>query len=507
MFNPGREGKRSMIQKIIVSDRLPCRSTRLTVSKGSAGLLLAWLLWLGYIVATDIGAFWISLVFVPVFGVITWSAIRSNNIVLQSFAVFMFIAHAIGAPFLWLNRSNYGGSGFGSVGSFQFDLGEFFLIYVWVVGIYGALVWCTRKWDTYIWPRRGAVSQFLQQIQTTAPALTSRRSARVFDALLVGFVVLFMVPLNVYMSTNNIGTLGLLNDPLPFRLTGIMYYTRLCFAPLAILVLFSKSSRSWLLVLLIVSYALLAGLSSASRSVFLVSLFSVGYYNFLDRQNTRLVSILVIAALGFLLTSGSRDYTYTVTDFVLSDAVEVSLQTVFSERISFFDMIGGIANRFYGAQDFILAYQFLREETWSAMVNYFTCGGRADAIVPDLGRDLYDMDLEGTGFGVGIGTLAYFLILSHSNILVMPFAVLALGFLISAGNKLLISVLTKGVAAKMISHRVASGPLKLAFGGFMAFSLYSSSLNIFYTLIQFLLGMLFIHFLLTHSKISVNQNA
>ena len=95
----------------------------MTISKRGAGLLVIWLLWLGYLALTDTGAFWISLVFVPVFGAITWPAIRSRNIVLQAFAVLMFIAQAIGAPLFWLNRSNYGRSGFGSVGSFQFDLG------------------------------------------------------------------------------------------------------------------------------------------------------------------------------------------------------------------------------------------------------------------------------------------------------------------------------------------------------------------------------------------------
>ena len=232
----------------------------MTISKRGAGWLVVWLLWLGYLTRTDIGALWISLVFVPVFGAITWSAIRSRNIVLQAFAVFMFIGQAIGAPFLWLHRSNYGGSGFGSVGSFQFDLGEFFLIYVWVTALYGALVWGTRKMDAYLCPRSRSVLQFLQQIQTTAPARTSHRTARVYGALLVAFVALIMVPLNVYMSTNNIGTLGLLNDPLPYRLTGIMYYTRLLFGPVLIWGLFAKSSRSWMLVAVILGYAVIAGL-------------------------------------------------------------------------------------------------------------------------------------------------------------------------------------------------------------------------------------------------------
>lgn len=495
-----------MVEKVFSSD-IVRQSMRRTISKRGAGLLVLWLLWLGYLALTDTGAFWISLVFVPVFGAITWSAIRSRNIVLQAFAVFMFIAQAIGAPFLWLNRSNYGGSGFGSVGSFQFDLGEFFLIYAWVAALYGALVWGIRKWDTYIWPRRGAAARFLQQIKSTAPARTSHRVVRVFDVLLVGFVVLIMVPLNVYMGTNNIGTMGLLNDPLPYRLTGIMYYTRLFFGPLLILVLFAKSSRSWMLVAVILGYAVSAGLSSASRSVLLMSMFSVGYFAILDGQKARLAIISVIGVLGFLLTSGSRDYTFSSDVFVFGDAFEVALSFLVSGQISVFDTIGGIANRFYGAQDMILAYQFVREDTWLAMVNYFTSGGRADAIVPDLGRDLFDLDLEGTGFGVGIGTMAYLLILSHTNILVMPFAVLALGFLISAGNQLLNHALAKAVAAKLVSHSVASGPLRIMLGGFMGFSLYSSSLNNFYTLVQLILMMLFILVLLARSKASVSQNA
>jgi hypothetical protein len=311
----------------------------------------------------------------------------------------------------------------------------------------------------------------------------------------------------VYMGTNNIGTMGLLNDPLPYRLTGIMYYTRLFFGPLLILVLFAKSSRSWMLVAVILGYAVSAGLSSASRSVLLMSMFSVGYFAILDGQKARLAIISVIGVLGFLLTSGSRDYTFSSDVFVFGDAFEVALSFLVSGQISVFDTIGGIANRFYGAQDMILAYQFVREDTWLAMVNYFMSGGRADAIVPDLGRDLFDLDLEGTGFGVGIGTMAYLLILSHTNILVMPFAVLALGFLISAGNQLLNHALAKAVAAKLVSHSVASGPLRIMLGGFMGFSLYSSSLNNFYTLVQLILTMLFIHFLLASSKASVNQNA
>jgi hypothetical protein len=480
---------------------------RMTISKRGAGLLVVWLLWLGYLALSDTGAFWISLVFVPVFGAITWSAIRSRNIVLQVFAVLMFTSHAIGAPFLWLNRSNYGGSGYGSVGTFQFDLNEFFLIYVWVVALYGSLVWITRKWDTLFRSRRKADLRFLHQVQITAIPRTSRSTARFFDALLVAFIVLFMVPLNVYMSTNNIGTLGLLNDPLPFRLTGIMYYTRLYFGPVLLIFLFAKSSRSWMMFALILGYAVMAGLSSASRSVLMMTMFSTGYFAILDRQKAMSAIIFVIGLLGFLFTSASRNYTYSSSVFELEEAFRAAFSYLISGQLTIFDTIGNIANRFYGAQDMILSYQFVREDTWLAMANYFLTGGRADSVVPDLGRDFYDMNLEGTGFGVGIGTMAYLLILSHSNILVMPVAVLALGFLISAGNQLLNHAFARAVAAKLISHGSVSGSLRVTIGMLMGFFLYSSSLNIFYTFIQLTLMLLFMHFLIASSKTAVSYNA
>ena len=259
--------------------------------------------------------------------------------------------------------------------------------------------------------------------------------------------------------------------------------------------------------MVILGYAIFAGISSASRSVLLISMFSVGYFAILDSQKVRLVIVSVLGGVGFVLTSGSREYTFISNVFVFGDAFELALSIVLSGQISIFDLISGIANRFFGAQDMILAYQFVREETWLAMVSYFMSGGRADSIVPDLGRDLFDMDLEGTGFGVGIGIMAYALILTHSNILVMPFFVLALGFLISAGNKLLIYALGKAVGARLVSQFIASGPLKIMLGGFMALSLYSSSIVLFYKLCQLILMTLFIHFLLVRSKTTVNQNA
>jgi hypothetical protein len=476
------------------------------IAKRGAFVLAVWLLWLGYLALTDTGAFWISLVLVPIFGAITWSAIRSRNIVLQAYAVFMFVAHAIGAPFLWLSRSNYG-SGFGSVGNFEFDLAEFFLIYVWVVTLYAALVWGTRKLDVYIKPKHGNVPKSVQQTHHTPPALTSRNSARIYGALLIGFIIFIMVPLNVFMAYNNIGTLGLLRDPLPYRLTGILYYTRLYFGPLLIVLLFSKSNRNWKLVAVILGYAFMAGLGSASRTVLLISMFPVGYFATIDRQQVRLGLVVASGVLGFLLTSGSRDYTFSNETFVFGEAFGVAFSLLLDGHISVFDAIGGIANRFYGAQDMILAYQYIREDNWTAMANYFMSGGRANSVVPDLGRDFFNMNLEGTGFGVGIGTMAYLLILSHSNILVMPFAILIQSFLISAGNKLLMKFLARTVATNLVSHSVARGPLQMVLGGYMGFSLYSSSINNFYFIAQLLLIALLLHSLFKNFEAANRQYA
>jgi len=84
--------------------------------------------------------------------------------------------------------------------------------------------------------------------------------------------------------------------------------------------------------------------------------------------------------------------------------------------------------------------------------------------------------------------------------------VLALAFLISAGNHLLYYALAKAVSSKLVLHSIASGPLRVVFGGFIGFSLYSSSINYFYGLVQLILMMLFIHFLLVSSRPSVSNN-
>ncbi|WP_443643417.1 hypothetical protein ABXT66_10280 [Candidatus Levibacter sp. Uisw_134_01] len=444
-----------------------------------------WLVWLIYLTFVDLDAFLISFLFVPIFGILTWRAFRSGNLILKIFSMFMFLAQAVGAPFFWVNQNKYGTSGFSSVGNFQFELNEFFLIYLWVVLIYIILIWNVKILDHIYFKNSIRPALLNQKKPIKTFKLTKNKIA--YDFQLIIFVCLVMLPLNNFMAINNIGVLGMLNEPLPYRLTGITYYTRLYFAPLIIFILFSKSSRSWLIVFFILSYALIAGICSGSRSVFVISLFPVIYFSFFEKRYFMLVVILFISFFSFMLVSASRDYTWTTDTFILSDAFSKSFEIMVINDQSILGNIAGISNRFFGAQDMVLAYQYIAYDTWVSMIKYFFSGGRADTVIPDLGLDLFNINLEGTGFGVGIGTMAYFLIFAHSNIFTIPFAVLILSHMISLGNQLLYSNMANVVATKLISNNIAFGPLIMFLALFMSLFLYSSSLSFFYIIFTCLL--------------------
>lgn len=439
------------------------------------------MIWLSYLGFEDSDAFWINLFFVPVFGGIALVIFNANNAILKIFAVLMFIGHAIGAPFYWLGRNSYLPTGFSAIGNFEFHLDSFFLIYVWVLLIYGSLALITLKLDSIISANHWTVQPCLLKTNyKDSDWILKSRNNILFDIYILGFIFFIMVPLSFHMSNNRIGIVGIESQTLPYRLTGIMTYFRLYFGPLLILLLYSKSSRRWFLVITILLYATYAGICSASRTLLVINTFCLIYFAIIDHQKIRLLVIITLGLFGFLLVGGSRDYTYMSSEFLFFDAISAGVSNILSGNITPIVIIGNLANRFFGAQDMILAYQFVREDVWSATFNYFISGGFSNTIVPDLGRDLFGMNLEGTGFGVGIGVIAYFLIIGNSNILVIPFAILFLSFLISAGNWLLNYFLFKMMSRRLLPYNFSVGPLKFALSGFMAFTLYSSSIKIFY---------------------------
>ena len=440
--------------------------------------LIALILFLIILFIQDVEAFFIATVLTPIFWILFKLAVRIQNLVLQSFCFLMFVAHGIGAPFAWLDRDIYNRDIWAN---FQFKLGELFYIYFWVVIIYALIIFFTLMFENIKFLAKSSNLKLLK--------IRKRGSnSNLYSYLIVSLIIFMMVPLNIYMSTNKIGILGLLSEDLPYRMTGILYYFRLYIFPFVILFLYAKSNRGFFLFLIIFSYAILAGLSSASRSVLIINLFPVIFYTLIDKRKLRILVTMLFSILGYMLITSSRDYTHHTSDvFILSEALYYASTYILDGKFSAYDLVGGFSNRLFGMQDFIVSYSFISDQPWTATFNYFLEGGRADTVVPNLERDLFGItNLEGTGFGIGVGTMAYFLILAHSNFLTTPCIAIVLGLMMFVGNRLLGYALCRAVIRSYFSLDFAMG-CRIALGFLMALFLYSSSLNLFYNLLTMVL--------------------
>lgn len=446
-----------------------------------------WGLYLIYLVIVDTQAFWVSLLLTPPFGLAAYLAFRSQNLILRLFALFNFAAHAIGAPYFWITRNNYSYSGSGAVKDFGFTLTELFEIYVWIVCLSMMIVFFTRFFDrirfrhSFVLSHRLAQGYRASQTNTDTTDAPVQR-AKYGDLSIVLLIVFVALPLNIYMATNQIGTLGILSEPLPFRLLGIMYYSRLLFIPLALTWLYFRSSRSWWVFFVIAAYSIFSGLSSASRTVPLFIFMPLIIDVLINKQKIKGVILGVIIGAAILLVSTSRDYTYSAEEFSYSDMISDTFDILSSSNdITPMSIVGGLANRLYGAQDMILAYQYAPPNPYLAFFRYFLTGGRADSVVPNLGYDFYGIDYgEDSGFGVGIGTLAYLLTLGRASLPLVPLGAMVIALLLTLGNRCLtwVSSYTKYNLGTSVRIFVAV---------LLAFSIYSSSLNLYYLYLELMI--------------------
>lgn len=455
----------------------------LTVRSVTA-LAALWLVFLTYLGIVDHDALLVSLVLTPPFALSVYCALKSGNRLLAVFMVLGFIAHAVGAPFFFVSRNDYSFSGFGAVGSFDFDLDAFLGMYVAVVTCFLTIVVFTvlaDKTSAFLFADDSYPARNPAQSRTTSSAPLSPSTMLWHDGLIIVFIILVAVPINTFMYFNRIGILGVESPTLPFRLTGILYYSRLVLFPLVLIWLYGRSSGRNYLIVVVFAYALFAGLSSASRTVYLLSLLPVFFHLFLTKRYAVLAISLAVSLVGFYLVSASRDVVYGDHGADYEELIVTAIAALFEdERVSFLRMIGQIANRLYGAQDVVLAYQYEPAEPWLALARYFIQGGTAYTVVPNLNYEFYGLEFEeGSGFGVGIGLVTYLIVLGHSSLPRLIVGSLVVAVLLSVGDRC-----TRTASARIF------GAHSYALGYFVAlvvgFSLYSSSINFFVIEILFL---------------------
>ena len=426
--------------------------------------IAGWLVLLAYFAMRDGEAALLSVLLTPAIGGLLLVAIAARHRVLSLFLGLALLSHAVAPPFFFLRRGFYTyGGGFGAVKNFGFGVGEFLTIYSHVLVFLLALVTFTIGLHR-LWPDTTATNRRLNDLAPADP-----RVRLISTAALALFLLLVAMPMSVFMYANRIGITGLEPAVLPYRLTGILTYFRMLVVPVAIFIGLAFSSRGAALTLLIVAYTFVAGFASASRYVVLSSAAAVTLFALLDRRVLRLVSVLGATAAIFVLVTASRDYLYT-EHMPLTQLVQTTLRNYDPAAFSPFELVGGIANRLWGPQDVVLAYQYEVPSRWTAIVNYFSLR----PVVQDLTYEMYGMTFAGAtaAFGVGLGYVPWMILLAGRSLPVLIALAFFTAVLLSLCERLVTRYDALPGAIGYLSSRVLAA--------LFIYCIYPSNMNWFY---------------------------
>jgi hypothetical protein len=430
--------------------------------------LAAWAVLLVYFWRIDREAFILSLALTPPLSALLLISVRAQHLVLSFFSGFALISHAVAPPFFFINRVNYSyGGNFGAVKDFRFGMAEFFGIYFYVLIFLAATV-VFAVWSNALLGGRQAVTR--RRTTMRNPLTNLSRTTRVRNSwLLALFIVLVGIPLSLAMYRMRIGITGVEGPVLPYRLTGLTTYFRMFFIPLVLFSLYSASTRNRFLTALIIFYTALGGLASASRYFVFAVVAPAALYSLVDRKVTRFCVVAASTAVIFVLVTASRDYVY-LRAMPFLELLRTTTGGYDPSNFSAFQLIGGIANRLWGPQDIVLAYQYPVTNQLAAIAKYFT----SQVVVPDLTYELYGMTFSGASaaFGVGIGYVPWMILLANRSIPLLLGLALVTACFLTASERLV------NVFRRRGGNFFTAGGQALAF--LLVYFLYASVLNWWY---------------------------
>jgi hypothetical protein len=443
-----------------------------------AGGVVGWIVLMVYCAREDRQAFQLSVILPPIFGALLVMAARTRSVVLTLFFGLTFVSHAIAPPFFFIKREYYHYTGgFGAVKNFQFGVGEFLRMYVPVFVFVVALLLFSILF----------LKIARKMAKTSTPVVPARdrgsfRRAR-YDFAIALFIILIAIPQTVLMYGMRQGITGIVSEPLPYRLTGLLYYSRMFLYPLLLFIAYASSRRYLATGMLILFYATVAGMSASSRYVLLATAAPMLVLTIMDRRRLRLLVSLGIVLVSFVLVTRTRDFVYlpegqpAFTTLVVNSITGGERTT----RFSIPDTIGGLANRLWGPQDVVLAYQYDIQGRLGAIWRYFT----SQPVVPDLAYEFYGMTFAyGSGMGVGIGIIPWMIVLSRRSVILLILLAAVVALMLILADRLVLAIrTTRGSLGPM-----AADPIAFLF----VYTLYPSTINWYFDLVVLVIGMLIV---------------
>jgi len=413
----------------------------------------------------DVQAAELAVILPTIFGTAFLVSLRVRSMVLGLFMALTFISHGIAPAFFFLQRDNYTYTGgFGAVKNFSFGVGE-------LLEIYGTVFVFTFSLLAFAMAGIAARKRRRPVPKPPPPAVRSYRQLR-YDVLLVLFVVLVGIPQSLIMYSSRVGITGLVSPVLPYRLTGLMYYSRAFFYPVLLFVGFMLSKQRALTASAVLLYAWFAGMCGSSRYLLLISAAAVPLFALIDRKRIRFVLAALFLIVSFRTVTYTRAYVYDGSPPFREYAWRALHGEHDYSSLTVGEVIGGIALRLYGPQDIVLSYQYDVPSRAQAVVRWFTGGN----VVEDLNYDFYGMTFAaGSGFGVGIGLHGWMIVLARRSYILLVVLAAVIALLLVLGD-----AAVDGIRRLTVFNASALAS-PVAF--FLVYVLYASSIRWYYQLL------------------------
>ena len=422
----------------------------------------AWTILLVHFALNDTDALLLSVVLTPILGLLLVAAFRARHVVLSIFMTLALFSHAIAPPFFFMKRQFYvyGGS-FGAVKDFRFGVLEFFEIYFWVLVFLVAT--CVATLAMARWLPRADV---LRGEGLDLASRVSRRTRQRATWALMVFVLLVCIPLSLFMYSKRIGITGVEPTVLPFRMTGIMSYFRMFIVPAIIFVGYALSNQRWPVAASVLVYAFFGGIAASSRYIVMLSAAPLAIFALVRHKTARLIAVMLAAAVIFVFVTETRLYVYSGA-MPYTELLQRTVDGYDMSEFGPFETLGGIANRLWGPQDVVLAYQYRTPDQWTAIGRYFT----GQIVVEDITYEFYGMVFSGqsAAWGVGIGYIPWMVLLADRNLAILLLLALVTAALLTASEAAVKAYLR---APEPAARNVAQ---PLAF--FIVYVLYTSTLH------------------------------
>ncbi len=284
-----------------------------------------------------------------------------NSIVLQmvvGLAVFTQIIHV---PMFVIRKDSYSVYGWNGIKDFLFSVPEFAQIYsllaffLVVVVCYVAI--CMKFFRFPHLP-------LTQSAESITPKPSTKRSKR--NYLILSIVLILLISnLNLWMFSRGISLTGINSPPLPFKLVGILHYLTVFIVPLVLAELYSKTTRSYVPAIILMSYALLLGATQVSKSALLIVMMPILYCAIKDRKYVLFCISSVFTLIAVQIVTLLRGVVFYVESNTGSAelgggliAAAGRLLDVGEENFSLFDTFEMLVNRIGGAQSIVLSFKF-----------------------------------------------------------------------------------------------------------------------------------------------------